>query len=186
MSGTRPLPPMGGQSASRRLVWRGRRQAARLGGAGAGEATDKASVMSAYGTTRWRKLRVSFRRDCELRQLPCGIWPAGRRVRSGYAAELLKRSGDQQIQRHDLRFHRDTNTAKRGLGPGTSLRSTTTCKPTNALTWRFGRARAVFAAGSSLDDATRAAITPPIAARVVSSLSGHMCPYTSSVVLAEL
>jgi 5-methylcytosine-specific restriction endonuclease McrA len=64
---------MGGQSASRRLVWRGRRQAARLGGAGADEATDKASVMSAYGTTRWRNLRASFRRDCELRQLPCGI-----------------------------------------------------------------------------------------------------------------
>ena len=54
----------------------------RLGGAGADEATDKASVMSAYGTTRWRKLRASFRRDCELRQLPCGIC----RQAGGYAA----------------------------------------------------------------------------------------------------
>jgi hypothetical protein len=38
--------------------------------------------MSAYGTTRWRKLRASFRRDCELRQLPCGIC----RQAGGYAA----------------------------------------------------------------------------------------------------
>lgn len=26
-----------------------------------------------YSTTRWLKLRSQFRRDCELRQLPCGI-----------------------------------------------------------------------------------------------------------------
>jgi hypothetical protein len=32
----------------------------------------------------------------------------------------------------------------------------------------------------------RAAITPPIAARVVSSLSGHMWPQTSNVVFPEL
>jgi 5-methylcytosine-specific restriction endonuclease McrA len=29
--------------------------------------------VSGYGTTRWRRLRASFRRDCELRGRPCGI-----------------------------------------------------------------------------------------------------------------